>query len=481
MMNHKPRLLLLLCLLSSLSVAARPDSTYTDTLRVDLYYRQGLSSFDRSFRDNGTRLDEFHKKLLEIQAEKGVRYHSVKLVSGCSPEGNTAKQKELADARARYITPYVRAILGNARSQLKVNSLGIDWDGLALAVSCSSLPSREQVYKIITETPEWISRNGTVVDGRKARLIRHNDGASWRFLERTTFADLRRVRIEVVYIRKKTPQEPAPDTSRIKPAPAPALRLDTLIHIAVRTDSTSAAPAAAQTLNLSVSIYLNAPQNTPSADFQAAVQAAWAALGNLKAPSSKIRRRYRPVYDSVPAGRFCMSVRSNLLYDAALIPNIGTEFHLGRNWSIGANWMYAWWHSDRQHFYWRTYGGDLYLRKWFGRQARKKPLTGHHIGLYGQALTYDVETGHRGYLSKLSYGGGIEYGYSVPVGRRLNLDFSLGVGYLGGEYDEYDPIDQCYVWQRTRSRHWFGPTKAEISLVWHIGTYNYNWMKRNKR
>ena len=72
------------------------------------------------------------------------------------------------------------------------------------------------------------------------------------------------------------------------------------------------------------------------------------------------------------------------------------------------------------------------------------------------------------YLSVLT-GGGLEYGYSVPIGRTLNLDFGIGAGYLGGEYKVYEPIDNHYVWKETRQRHWFGPTKAEISLVWLIG------------
>lgn len=68
-----------------------------------------------------------------------------------------------------------------------------------------------------------------------------------------------------------------------------------------------------------------------------------------------------------------------------------------------------------------------------------------------------------------SYGAGLEYGYSLPIGRRLNLDFGIGFGYLGGEYKTYEPKDGHYVWQETRQRNWIGPTKAEISLIWLIG------------
>ena len=118
------------------------------------------------------------------------------------------------------------------------------------------------------------------------------------------------------------------------------------------------------------------------------------------------------------------------------------------------------------------------LRYWFGSTARNKPLTGHHIGIYGQALTYDIELNGHGYQSaRWDYGGGIEYGYALPISRSLNLDFSLGMGYLTGKYKKYKPIDTHYVWQATKKLHWFGPTKAEVSLVWLLGRDNYNSRK----
>ena len=77
----------------------------------------------------------------------------------------------------------------------------------------------------------------------------------------------------------------------------------------------------------------------------------------------------------------------------------------------------------------------------------------------------------------MNYSVGLEYGYSLPVARRLNLDFVIGVGYWGGEYHKYAPIDGHYVWKETRRRHWFGLTEAEISLVWLLGRGNYNEKK----
>lgn len=165
------------------------------------------------------------------------------------------------------------------------------------------------------------------------------------------------------------------------------------------------------------------------------------------------------------AGGFVFGFKTNLLYDVALVPNISVEFHLAKNWSISAGGHYAWWSKDSRHRFERTYGGELEVRHYFNRRR----LTGHHLGFYGQGLTYDLEWGHKGYISDFSYGGGISYGYSLATSRRLHIDFALGLGYLGGTYETYEPHDGHYVWQETRNRHWWGPTKLEVSLVWLIG------------
>lgn len=188
-------------------------------------------------------------------------------------------------------------------------------------------------------------------------------------------------------------------------------------------------------------------------------------------------RRCRPFY---------MDIRTNMLYDALALPNIGVEFYAGNDISVGGNWLYGWWKKDSSHRYWRAYGGELFGRWWFGKEAHEKPLTGHHIGIYGQMYTYDFEWGGKGEMGgkpggnlweQYFWGVGAEYGYSLPVARRINIDFSLGLGYATGLYHKYEPQGTHYVWQSTHRRHYFGPTKVEVALVWLIGCQNYNIRK----
>lgn len=114
-----------------------------------------------------------------------------------------------------------------------------------------------------------------------------------------------------------------------------------------------------------------------------------------RAPAQNVKHENDSVKMNKP---FNMDIRTNIIYDALLIPNVGIEFALGKRWTVAGNAMYGWWNNDRSHWYWRAYGGDVALRKWLGKAARRKALTGHHVGVYGQIFTYDFETGGRGYM-----------------------------------------------------------------------------------
>jgi hypothetical protein len=139
--------------------------------------------------------------------------------------------------------------------------------------------------------------------------------------------------------------------------------------------------------------------------------------------------------------------------------------------------MWSWWSTgDPDYNYYRIQSFGAELRKWFG-SASNTPLTGFYAGVYGMSGTYDIRLmkdspSDTGSLSDLSYSFGLTGGYSMPLGRRLNLELGLGVGYLGGEYKRYVRNNEfdCFPWVSTQQRSYFGPTKAKVSLVWLIGS-----------
>lgn len=421
------RLMLFLLLLGCCHIGYGQEQIMIDTVGVKVYFRQGYSTFEPAFRDNASRLDVFVARLREANYDTLRQIRSVRIIGAASPEGVSKLNERLSAKRAENLIAWFEEHLSLPGLRYDVESRGVDWKGLTLLVEDSDMPYRNEVLDILLNTPVWVIRNGKVVDSRHRQLGMLHGGRAWRYMEEHFFPELRSAGMEVYC---EIVQQPAP-VEKLDPEPV--------------------------------------SEQNPEPEPESVVMSETAS-DIVELPAEPERK---PFY---------MALKTNMLYDVALIPNLGIEFYLGKGWTVGGNWMYAWWNSDKHSRYWRTYGGELDIRKYLGRRAAEKPLTGHHLGLYGQMLTYDFELGSTGYLGdKWSWGVGVEYGYSLPVARRLNIDFSIGIGYLGGEYKKYDPVDTHYVWRVTKQRHWFGPTKAEISLVWLIGRGNYNKGKGGAR
>ncbi len=428
-------ILIIFLLLLTASIASYADTRqyHPDTLEV--YFYQGYSTWQPKFRDNGKNLQLFLERFKQKQANKQFnKIPTIHIVAGCSPEGLWSNNQRLARKRAATMKNILKDKIQLPDSIIVEDIRGINWAGLRKMVEKDpNMPNKEEVLWHIDNSPEVVrNAQGKLVEARKLRLAYLADGVPWRYMYDKFFPSLRSFHLAIVIEWKKT-------------EPLPAIR------------SNSWRPLEYQ--------YKLPPIPEPQP---------------LPEPEPQPEPERKPFY---------MAAKTNLIYDALLVPNAGLEFYLGKDFSIAGNWMYAWWKHDAIHWYWRIYGGDMALRKWFGRAAKEKPLTGHHAGVYAQMLTYDFETGNRGYMGgepggtlwdKANYVCGLEYGYSLPIARRLNIDFVVGAGYMWGEYHEYIPQDNCYVWQVTKKRRWIGPTKAEISLVWQIGYGNVNRNKGRK-
>lgn len=396
---------------------------------AEVRFRQGHSVLVPDYEGNRGRLDSLIGKLGKVPAADSLFHYSVKridVIGGASPEGSVEINRRLSRRRASAIFDYVGARVALPDSLTSFTFLGRDWRGLRqLVADDPAVPYRDETLALLDTI---ISDIGTTSEtdspGHLRRLKGLRGGVPYRYMYTRLFPALRASTLTVEYTA----------IPRLLPISLPDLPL------------TSDAPA-------------------------------------FPAPEFPVMT---PAVEKKP---FYMALKSNLLYDALALPSLGAEFYVGKNYSVVANWTYGWWDTDRTHHYWRAYGGDLAVRRWFGRKAEEKPLTGHHVGVYAGVVTFDFEFGGTGYMAGLPgqtlwhrclLNAGIEYGYSLPVGRRINIDFTIGLGYLGGRYIKYVPGKNGYLWESTHQLHWVGPTKAEISLVWLIGRGNYNRGKGGK-
>ena len=179
-------------------------------------------------------------------------------------------------------------------------------------------------------------------------------------------------------------------------------------------------------------------------------------------------------FQRLPAQRWLPAspwhVRTNLVHDVLLVPNLGVEYELSDRWSLVADVSGAWWSAESRNRRWHILTGEVEMRRWLGWRFSPPYFDGgHHLGFYAAVYRYDLEWGGTGQQGELNYGGGISYGYALTFSAKLSLDLSLGIGYLGGRYKKYEPADDgSYVQTGSGTRHYFGPTKLEASLVFHL-------------
>ncbi len=169
--------------------------------------------------------------------------------------------------------------------------------------------------------------------------------------------------------------------------------------------------------------------------------------------------------------RGTVGIKTNLLYWATLTPNLGIDFYIGRKFSIGLEGTYSDWTLFKNNIKrikkWSNWSAGGEFRYWIGSNTRS-----HFVGLHGNYIDYNLflnKTGHDG----KAYGGGVVYGYVLPVNRRLSFEFELGVGCYRVEGDKYIYQEQKNLFGKTLKpqvtdnykKYYFGPTKINISLI----------------
>lgn len=158
------------------------------------------------------------------------------------------------------------------------------------------------------------------------------------------------------------------------------------------------------------------------------------------------------------------ALKTNLLYWAALTPNIEAEYYFARRWSLNLEYQGAWWSNPQNHQYFRIMAASPEIRFWV---AHREHFRGHFFGLYGGVGSYEfMRKAQSGVQGEFYISGGISYGYSFRVGRRLRMEASIGIGYLLTEYREYHWDAGCYVYDRTKRQTFIGPTKAKLTLTY---------------
>lgn len=176
-----------------------------------------------------------------------------------------------------------------------------------------------------------------------------------------------------------------------------------------------------------------------------------------------------------------VALKTNLLYDATSTANLGVEIGLGKRTTLDLSGNYNAWEINRE--------GNEKMRHFLVQPEFRyyfcEKMNGHFIGAHGLIGEYNVcgeqwlLSAFKGLSSLRNYsedpsryqgtgaGLGLVYGYSLMISKRLNLEFSVGTGYVHLDYDRYGP-NKCSGLLGSDTKNYFGLTKLGISLVYII-------------
>lgn len=404
-----------------------------------LHFRFDRSTVDGGYMENARALEAF--RTLFSDSSMVARIDSVVVDAFSSPDGDEAYNRRLALKRSQAVKGYLVwkfPLLDQHR--VSTCSRGENWTGLrGLVAADTGVPCREEVLRILDEMPE--SR-------RREELLRALDGGSaYRYIEQNLLRYLRNAAVCTVWMRHEESKMPA-----MPPAVNPLKAL-----------------AGEWTFQGSPSDVRepDSAQDPDAARGSSSIVRRSASLGYLPSavyctPNER-ERQHRPL----------LALKTNLLFDLALVPNIEIEVPLGKQnrWSVNGEWMFPWWLIDHDKYCLQILSGGVEGRYWLGNRFKRlsRPaLTGHFLGFYAGGGKYDLQWETDGYQGEFYIASGISYGYSTRIGRHLNLEFSIGIGLLRTNYEYYHAIDHYHtlLWQNNGNYTWFGPTKAKISLVW---------------
>jgi hypothetical protein len=408
-------------ILSILLFAAVPSALSAQTLSeiwvtsdsLHVYFPQSESKLDPDFRGNGESLKLFTQGFHKMKDTPGSKVKSVLIVSGASPEGRIDLNRRLSDDRAKAVLDYLLKEQLLEPSEVEVESRGVDWQGLFNIMESSDLPYRDTVMAIISG-PEVEIRNGKEVEVRQLALMTLDQGRVWKEIYREYFPNLRGTMVMIVWNIKKEIKKPV---AKQEPEPVP------------------------------VPVPEPAPEPVPEPE---------------PAPET--------VASAPPAWSFNMVAKTNLLYDAMTIGNLGVELGLWKGLVLDVNYMHnPWIRNDYSHWY-RVNGAEFGLKYYINKDQRPF-AAGHHVGASAQMLTFDV-TGILVDADPWKFGPMLTYGYTLPIRKRLNLDFEVGAGAIFGNVYKYDAVDHLRLWKKTEKAA-FVP-KVGITLQYLIGKNNYN-------
>ena len=401
----------MLTVLASLPAYSQSHTETRDSSKIEkfiLHYRVNETELDDEYMDNKMQL---HK--IRHYFANSPRIDSVTIYSWASPEGgikfNTYLSKERGKTAKRLLLSLSPDSAKFNAGKIKLSPVAENWEGLEKLVEERYFRhDRDKVLKILRT-------KGISDETRKWRLQQLNEGYSWKILIRRYMPELRAATWICVWAEII---DPMPEVAAVMES---AMKAE-MTH---RVDS----------------VTIVQPEVKPQI---------------------------------IEQQRTLLALKTNLLYDAGTGLNYAIEVPVADRLSVQFQQHTPWWVTkDNRHcLQFLSLGTEL--RYWFipehrGDNVLGNNLLGHFLGAHVWSGDGDLQWDRFGCYQFSFWSAGLTYGFAIPVGKRFHMEFSLSGGYASIPYQHYIPTDDWQILIKDRNNagrlHYWGPTKAEVSLV----------------
>lgn len=164
-----------------------------------------------------------------------------------------------------------------------------------------------------------------------------------------------------------------------------------------------------------------------------------------------------------------VALKTNLLGWATLSPNAGVEWAFGQKSTLNVSGVFNPFRFGN-YKHWKHWMVQPEYRYWFCEK-----FNGHFLGFHLLGGEYNIakvklpfgiypnlaDTRYQGWAA----GAGVTYGYQWLLSKYWAIEATIGVGYVYTGYDRY-PCASCGTRIESGERHYFGPTKAAVSMIY---------------
>jgi hypothetical protein len=180
--------------------AGSRDASSPSRKGLTIYFRQDKHVVDENYMNNRQSLIDLLSVVNEIESSGDSEVESIVIAGFASPEGGHLYNLRLSERRSERVLQIIMENSSLDRNRIEAYGNGEDWEGLRELVEASNMPDKARVLRIIDNVPIWDSYQ---VRGREGQIMLLNSGATYMYMMRNLFPQLREATFITVYYKNK--------------------------------------------------------------------------------------------------------------------------------------------------------------------------------------------------------------------------------------------------------------------------------------